>query len=140
MKKRSIRFLAVVLVIGLMAMLSCSAAAVSEGTTVEPRYVSISFLSADLSIATSGFASSTCKVRLSNLSNIVVVTMELQREETSGWRTIASWSESANYVAMNKGYYVLPNYNYRVLVSVTVYDNNGGVVETQSKASLTQVF
>lgn len=95
---------------------------------VEPRYAALRSFLATLSIS-EGQASCSVSVRTYN-SYTTEVTMELQ-DENSGWQTIKSWTSSGGTsVSSSKKYYVSRNNTYRVVGTVSIYDNRGNLVET----------
>ena len=95
---------------------------------VESRYATLRSFLATLSIS-EGQAS--CSVTANTYNSYTTeVTMELQ-DENSGWQTIKSWTSSGGTsVSSSKKYYVSRNNTYRVVGTVSIYDNSGNLVET----------
>ena len=95
---------------------------------ITPRYVGISQLATDLVISSSGRAS--CYGYTNVLSGYSAdLTVSLQRDG----KTVKSWSDSGeDEVEIIGTYYVTPGHDYQVVVSATVENSRGSVVDTPS--------
>ena len=92
----------------------------------------ISSYNYNLSINSSGLASSSASVTAYPGTDSVRISMYLQRYN-SGWSTVQSWSKEASgtYVSLATSHYVTSGYNYRLLVYFYAYE--GSAVESLSK-------
>ena len=65
------------------------------------------------------------------------MTITLQKKSNSGsWSYVTSWSGSGTgYLSMVKNYYVVPGYNYRCVVRVSVYSSSGTYIEGDTSYS-----
>ena len=136
MKKK---FLSVVLV---ACALCTTLAPVSKATNtsdIEPYYTGIAQVSVSIDIDSTTLGELTtsyCFVRLYDGYN-ADVTLSLQRSsDKSNWTTIKDWETSGEeQLEIEKEYFVLEGYYYRVNVLVFVYNENGGIVEIVTKNS-----
>lgn len=98
---------------------------------ITPRYVGVSFITADLEISTSGRAS--CYGYAAVESGYSVdLTVSLQRDG----RTIRSWSDSGDEdIEIIGTYYVTPGHDYQVVVSAVVENSRGSVVDRPTMES-----
>src|SRR5699024_809805 len=131
MKKTIYRYVALLLI-----SLFISSAVVPKAIaadTAQPRYELIRYFYAELIISDSGYAKSSCGVRLRDPSGTVSLTMELQQSGNgTTWSTIKSWDASGvGSATLEKGWYVLSGYSYRVKATADVYSASGGWVETE---------
>ena len=94
---------------------------------VDPRWSYFTTVVGDLDISSSGKATAMATVS-ANKSKVdkVKVTCNLQRFENSSWKTVKSWSEESDadtphVVMMEKTYYVVEGYSYRIEVKSKAY-------------------
>lgn len=100
--------------------------ATQEG--ISPRYVALSRFSTTLSIDSNGCA--TCLgTAITNINYTCDATLELQQKVGSSWETIKDWSSSGDMNSFSKSWYVASGYDYRLKLSVDVYNAGGKWVE-----------
>lgn len=137
MKKQMKHMLTLLLVLGtLLPMLLVS----THASTVQPRYIGTSAMTAGLDIktvgGTIGYANCTGYVELYSGYHATLV-MELQQ----AGRTIKSWSGEADAeLELDKYWYVEDEYVYRVKVTAYVYNANNVLVETNTIYSPEQYY
>lgn len=107
---------------------------------VDPRWSYFTTVVGDIDISSSGKATIIASVT-ANRSKVdqVKVTCNLQRLEGSTWKTIKSWSEESvpeapHAVMMEKTYYVVEGYSYRIQVKSKAYKDGS------LKESITSTF
>ncbi len=107
---------------------------------VDPRWSYFTTVVGDIDISSSGKATIIASVT-ANRSKVdkVKVTCNLQRLEGSTWKTIKSWSEESvpeapHAVMMEKNYYVVEGYSYRIQVKSKAYKDGA------LKESITSTF
>lgn len=105
----------------------------AELNNVQPRYTYVFDVQAILSINEStGIASCSGSISARN-SYPVKVTVQLQREDTTGWTAVKTWSNTGTLAtSVAKAWAVFSGYNYRVYVIGFVYDSNGNIIESAS--------
>lgn len=103
----------------------------AEAAEIEPRFAGIASLAASLDISSSGCAS--CYGRVTPYSGYkVTLKVALQRDG----KTIKSWSDTDNETfSIDEIYYVTPGHDYQVVVTATVYNSSGKIVETPTADS-----
>ena len=107
---------------------------------VDPRWSFFTTVVGDIDISSSGKATIIATVS-ANRSKVdqVKATCNLQRLEGSTWKTIKSWSEESkagapHIVALEKTYYVVEGYSYRIQVHSKAY------MDGALKESITSTF
>ena len=107
---------------------------------VDPRWSYFTTVVGYLDISSSGKATAMATVS-ANKSKVdkVKVTCNLQRFENSSWKTVKSWSEESDadtphVVMMEKTYYVVEGYSYRIEVKSKAY------MDGALKESITSTF
>ena len=107
---------------------------------VDPRWSYFTTGVGDWDISSSGKATAMATVS-ANKSKVdkVKVTCNLQRFENSSWKTVKSWSEESDadtphVVMMEKTYYVVEGYSYRIEVKSKAY------MDGALKESITSTF
>lgn len=138
MKKRKINF---VLLFILLTLLSYPAFAFADETAastqiITPNYTYLTTVGASLSIQ-NGYA--TCEGNLSIFRDYdTSITITLQRSSDGvNWSNVTSWSNSftgRGAHSIERGYYVLSGYKYRVLNTSKVYSGSS-VIETATSYS-----
>lgn len=111
-------------------------ATVDSNSSIQPFWIGLSSLKADLIISSFGLAECDGEVKLKN-GYTADMTMELQRSTNlAAWETVNSWTASGGgTLELNKSYYVATGYYYRVEVSADVYNAYGTLIESPSKTS-----
>lgn len=107
-------------------------------TPVNPdEYQHILAFSAGLSIGSGGKSTSSGILNSWYSTDKIYMTITLQKKPASGsWSYVTSWSGSGTgYLSMNKNYYVVPGYNYRCIVRVSVYSSSGTYIEGDTSYS-----
>lgn len=108
---------------------------------VQPKYASIAIFSPRLSISNDGYSRSYCEVSLIDESLSIKLTVDLQQFKDGNWKTIQSWnSNGTGRVKIDKAYYVLQGYPYRIYATAVVTDSGGKVLESPSETSKTLNF
>lgn len=133
MKRNVLSLVALVLIFSCVLAIPASAAdvPVEEATTVTPRFVNISLMSASIDVTSSGKALPYSYVKTANSTYTIYLNMSLQRYVNGGWSDVKSWSTSGTGdVELDKSYYVTPGYYYRTATAATVYTSGGSYVET----------
>lgn len=137
MKKRGISTVLSLILVMCFAM-PVSVAASTGGEAEERaggllRYTNVVVISAELDINSSGKSTSYGRVQLANSTDTVDLILELQQRDNGTWSTIKDWSTSGSRtVSLEKDWYVLSGYSYRVRVTAKVYNSSGTLVETAS--------
>lgn len=109
---------------------------------ISPSFTSISSLSSNLSIDSSGKATCSGTVTPSNNTYTANMTISLQKSTSSGWSTIKTWSSSGTGlkgVSINNTYYVVSG-TYRVCNTSKIYNSSGTLLETESLYSATKTY
>lgn len=104
---------------------------------VSSRFVGITFLNANLSIDAQGCTTSSGFVRPSSSSYTSYLTVSLQKNTSSGWITIKSWSGSGtglSGVNLSGSYYVGSG-TYRSCATASVYNSSGSLVDNETAYS-----
>lgn len=129
MKRTITLLLSIILVFSVM---SPTVLAAAEDNAVQPRYLRISTFDTAFGIDSSGKSTCYCRVRTYESTDIIELTMELQRLEDSGWKTIKTWTGSDTHInSLDKNWYVVTSYEYRLEVTAKIYDSDGTLLETQ---------
>ena len=123
MTKQNIRIRQIVLMLISLLMIFSSTfvsnAAVNNDNTISPYYVNISNRSAKLSI--SGIKADCTASVQSNKSVNLKIKMELQKEKSSGYETVETWTSSKTgvFLAMSESRNINILCNYRLKVTFT---------------------
>jgi len=118
-----------------MILLSATAvAAASSNLSVAPRYISMGSFAATLSINDSGNATASGSVSVFK-GYTAEAFMELQQKNSGNWTTICDWSAENISGTFSKNRYVVSGYEYRVKLSVDVYDKSGALIESETTYS-----
>lgn len=117
------RFFSILLVAAMFTAVTTTASATPLlPTSIQPIYVGVSTVAANLKISSAGNATVTAQVCASPGYTVDLV-VSLERD--SGV-LIKSWSDSGSgTVGIEKTYYVSSGHDYYVSASVSVYDRNG---------------
>ena len=143
MKKTSNRFTRILTVLLSLCMLTFTFSTASAAeATVQPRYQRICYFTASLEISSSGRATCYGSVTPWDSTDIVDLTMELQRTTSGGiWTTIKTWTNSGSVsVSVDKDWYVASGYYYRVAVNASLYTADGTFVEGVTEYSVTKYY
>lgn len=136
---KRVKFSGILCVLVVLCMLvSMASAAVPAEDPIQPCFIRITRLSTDFSISASGYADCYGRVQLDELTDSAELTVELQRSSNkSSWETIKDWSASGKCaVELNKGWYVVSGYYYRIHITAKVYTSSGSLAETASDDSV----
>ena len=101
------------------------------------RYVGVVRILTTLKIESNGLAKPYTSVTLkSGYSADITMALEQSPKGQNDWEEENSWSTSGSgIVILSKSWFVPSGYDYRVVVDVTVYDENGSEVESPSNES-----
>lgn len=103
---------------------------------ISPRYSYVAEFNLGLDISTSGKAHCFSSITLNNSLHSCTVKMVLQRNDGSGWEDVKNWSSSGGQnVIVEKDWYVLSGYDYRVESTLKVYNANDRLIETLTEVS-----
>lgn len=143
MKKTFKRFTRILTVLLALCMLTFTFSTASAAeATVQPRYQRICYFTASLEISSSGRATCYGSVTPWVYTDIVDLTVELQRAPQGGtWTTIKTWTTSGtDSVSIDKDWYVASGYYYRTRVTADVYTADGTFVEGVTEYSVTEYY
>ncbi len=129
-KKNVGRLLSIALLL-IFALSTFGVEAAAKETEVTPRYTGVSTLAASLDISKSGCAS--CYGYAKVLTDY---TADLKVELQQDGNTIKTWTASGTKdIEVVKDYWVAPGHDYQVIVSATVKNSSGKIVDTPSITS-----
>lgn len=107
-------------------------------TPATARYTNITSFAVSFSMSSSGLASCYTTIKLSNSTDSVDLTMELQQKNGSSWSTIKTWTTTGSKtVSLDKSWFVTSGYTYRIYVTADVSDSSGSAEETATLNSST---
>ena len=141
MKKRILLALCLVLMLSVISPASFIYADDFETPADDPvdpePFVKINIINTSLSINSSGKSSDYSLVYVPDGTCTVHLRMDLQREtSTDQWQTIKYWTKTGTQiVSLDKEWYVVHGYTYRLLISVDVYDSDGLVADSTAVVS-----
>lgn len=124
--------LAVILVV--ILAVPCFAATANDNV-IMPRFTYFELLTASFIIdEDTGISSSNASsYSVPGYTNKIVC--KLQRERTNGWTTLKTWTATGTrYADIDQDWAVYSGYNYRIVVTFSVLDSDGTVLETLTKA------
>lgn len=129
--KKLIRSIPILMLVGI---LFCSQTV--HASEVQPRYIEIASITSKLTI--SNFGKASCYGTASLWDDFTAdVTVELKQDGT----TIKTWTASGTeYISAGGDYYVASGHTYVVTTTVTVYNANGGIIESPSKDSPSKYY
>ena len=139
MKKTKPRFTCILSVLMALCMFTSAISTASAAeNTIQPRYQRICFFTADLDISSSGRATCYGCVVPWDSTDVVDLTVELQRTTYGGtWTTIKTWTGSGSgTISVDKDWYVASGYYYQVCVTADLYTADGTFVEGISEYSV----
>lgn len=130
------RFLSAVLAAVLVVIFAvpCFAATTDENA-IMPRFTYFEVLTASFIIdEDTGISSSNASsYSVPGYTNKIVC--KLQRERTNGWTTLKTWTATGTrYADIDQDWAVYSGYNYRIVVTFSILDSDGTVLETLTKA------
>jgi hypothetical protein len=113
----------------------------AEGS-IHPDFISMSSISAGLSISSSGKSTCTGSVTPSSSSYTSKLTVGLQKSTGSGWSTVKTWTASGRGSAGADlvSYYYVGSGTYRVSSTAKIYNASGTLLETQTAYSSTKTY
>ncbi len=134
------RLVALVALVGIVAMMGCGyyTAGVARAAA---RYTDAASVSVSLNIS-GGKASCSGQIKPNASNKKAKVTIKLQKKTGSSWTTMQTWSKTATGLAGAKASgtrAVTAGLTYRVYLTGYVYDSNGNVLESITKASASKV-
>lgn len=91
-------------------------------------YTYIAIISIDFDISSSGLTDDYCQVYIPDTSCTATLDMYLQHWNTgtSRWETVKSWSkQGVETITLEKEWYVVSGYTYRLKCAISVYDSDG---------------
>ena len=138
--KRARTILSLLLIIAILSGIG-SIFAVDYDTPEEPiepeEYQHILGFSTGFTVGSGGKSTSVGILQSRYSTDKIYMTVTLQKKPTSGsWSYVTSWSGSGTgYLSMVKNYYVVPGYNYRCVVRVSVYSSSGTYIEGDASYS-----
>lgn len=133
MKRNALSLIALVLLLASILVIPASAAepVAAPLSSVTPRFVDISLMSASIDVNSSGKASCYSYVKTANSTYKITIYMTLQRYVDGYWKDVKTWSTSGTgEVDLDKSYYVTSGYYYRTAAAATVRTSSGTFVET----------
>lgn len=126
-KKNAGRLLSIALLL-IFALATIGVDAAAKETEVTPRYTGVATLAASLDISKSGCAS--CYGYAKALTGY---TADLRVELQQDGDTIKTWTASGTKdIEILKEYWVASGHDYQVVVSATVRNSSGKIVDTPS--------
>jgi hypothetical protein len=99
---------------------------------IGPLWVNITEFTNSFDISASGLAEFDTSLYARSNINKVVINASIQQYVNGNWRTIKSWSSTtySNSGYLNKKWYVVSGYYYRLVSTGSVYQNNVLVEQT----------
>jgi len=134
------RIMVLVLVVALFFTFSSVAFAIDEteierfpSTVSGAKFTYINYVTADLTINSTGLASCTAEISAYNSVDSVRVSAYLQKYD-GGWQTVKHWGQnySGTYGAMAKSWYVTKGYRYRWHVYYYAYSGSDSESTTRT--------
>ena len=124
------RIYAVIISLALVVSIAVMPAHAME-QEIQPRYAGIISVYSSINITTSGRADCYGDIELRN-GYTADVTLILMRGQDPSFTSLKTWTEEgvSGYFEMDKTYYVLSGYDYVVVMSAIVYDENGKNIES----------
>jgi len=109
-----------------------AASSVPESQVISPMWVSITDFSNSFNISASGLAQFETSVYSRSTINKVVISASIQQYKNGSWQTLKSWSTTtySNSGYLSQQLYVTHGYNYRLVSSAAVYQNNVLIEQT----------
>jgi len=124
------------------AYASNTATDMRAGGSIHLDFISMSSISAGLSISSSGKSTCTGSVTPSSSSYTSKLTVGLQKSTGSGWSTIKTWTASGRGSAGADlvSYYYVSNGTYRVSSTAKIYNASGTLLETETAYSAQRTY
>ena len=137
MRKVLSAILAMMLIVSLAVP---SFAAATGENAISPRYTYIKMLTAHLSIdENSGVSNSRASCYSAN-GYTVEIECKLQRQTSSGWSTLKTWTATGSgYASINQDWAVASGYTYQAYITYRICNAAGTVLESTS-TSRTYVY
>lgn len=134
--KSKAAFKALCLILTLCLLLSSASASAVAGESIQPRYSSIFLYTTGLDITPAGRADCVSAVTV-DIDDTVTLIMSLKKSSDGvTWSIEKTWSVTGTgTVALEKSYYVVRGYYYKVTSTATVYNENGYYLETGNSSS-----
>lgn len=135
-KKRTRMLIAVLVLSLVVGMVPAAAVQTSDESEIQPYYIDLYQISANINISNAGKATCTGYADSDFSTDELRMTLYLQRLEDGKWVTVKSWSATGySYLAMEAYRYIVPGYYYHTLTMVSVYNSAGKYIESASCAS-----
>ena len=130
------RCLSMALAVMLVVLLAVPCfAATANDNVIMPRFTYFELLTCGLTIDESTGVSSSNASSYSVPGYTNKIVCKLQRERTNGWTTLKTWTATGTrYADIDQDWAVYSGYNYRIVVTFSVLDSDGTVLETLTKA------
>lgn len=124
---------ALLLVVVVFTVIPANATNLNTEESVQPRYIGVSSVRANLDISSSGRASVGGTIRTYS-GYTVTVSVSLMQDGTS----IKSWSKSGSGIlTISQNYYVMSGHDYYTSLYISVYNSNNQLVDTITTSSNT---
>lgn len=129
------------LILAFSILVPSALAVTDEDMVIQPRYARIATVDVDFDINSSGKSTCYSKVTTADWSDNIDLTMELQRLEGKDWTTIKTWNTSGTHiVSLDKTWYVVSGYDFRLKITSKITDSNGVWRETATDYSYTVTY
>ena len=129
---------ALCLILTLCLLLSSASASAVAEEPLQPRYSSIFLFGTGLEISPAGRADCTSCVTVDDDDTVTLIMSLKKSSDGVTWSIEKTWSVTGTgTVALEKSYYVVSGYYYRVTSTATVYNENGHYLETGNSSSAT---
>jgi len=104
---------------------------------IGPLWVSITEFTNSFEISSSGLAQFDTSLFARSNINKVVINASIQQYSNGNWQTIKSWTSTSNSNSgyLNQKWYVVSGYNYRLVSTGAVYQNDVLVEQTSYTGS-----
>jgi len=111
-------------------------------SAIMPQFKYIWSISAGLGIDSAGKAHYSGSVDAASDSYTAYLTVSLQKQTSSGWSTVKSWSDSGSGQSglTVEGYYYVGHGTYRVCSTAKIYSDSGDLLETASFFSAERTY
>ena len=137
MKRVITTFLTVLMVFSMACPIVLAATDQSE---IQPCYERFASCHVGLDIGKNGKASCFGHAFAYEETDTVNVMVTLQKQNGNSWEHVRNWSASGKqFATVDKAYYVVPG-TYRVYLSISAYNANGGFEESTTLVSKTVTY
>ena len=120
----------------LCLLISSASASTVAGETIQPRYSSINLFTTGLEVSAAGRADCCAFVSVDDDDTVTLIMSLKKSSDGVTWSIEKTWSVTGTRtVALEKSYYVVSGYYYKVATTATVYNENGYYLETGNLSS-----